>query len=55
MIFPGVAVVLSWPFDDPADAGGSEADKLQVFRRVRDEIEVKVKAWVTDYRQTQQA
>lgn len=55
VIFPGVPVVLSWPFDDPADACGTEADKLLVFRRVRDEIEAKVKAWVTDYRQKQQA
>ncbi|HWR05452.1 arsenate reductase ArsC [Sporomusa sp.] len=55
VIFPGVPVVLSWPFDDPADAGGTEADKLLVFRRVRDEIEAKVKVWVTDYRQNQQA
>jgi arsenate reductase len=55
VIFPSVPVVLAWPFDDPADAGGTEADKLQVFRRVRDEIEAKVKAWVRDYRQTQQA
>lgn len=53
VIFPGVAVVLSWPFDDPAEAAGTEADKLQVFRRVRDEIEAKVKAWVADYRQRQ--
>ncbi len=53
VIFPGVPVVLSWPFDDPADAAGSEADKLQVFRRVRDEIKAKVRAWVADYRQQQ--
>ncbi|HML35202.1 arsenate reductase ArsC [Sporomusa sphaeroides] len=53
VIFPGVPVVLSWPFDDPADTAGTEADKLPVFRRVRDEIEAKVKAWVADYRQQQ--
>lgn len=27
-----------WGFDDPAKATGTEADKLAVFRRVRDEI-----------------
>lgn len=37
-----------WPFDDPAQAEGREADKMIVFRRVRDEIEVKVKAWVAE-------
>jgi arsenate reductase len=53
VIFPGVQVLLAWPFDDPAAAGGTEADKLQVFRCVRDEIEAKVKDWVADYRQQQ--
>jgi len=28
----------AWPFDDPAHATGSDDEKLQVFRRVRDEI-----------------
>ena len=27
-----------WGFDDPAKAVGSDAEKLAVFRRVRDEI-----------------
>jgi len=27
-----------WPFDDPAHAMGTEAEQLEVFRRVRDEI-----------------
>lgn len=33
------------PFDDPAAATGSEADRLAVFRRVRDEIDVAMKNW----------
>ena len=35
---PGFADPLHWPFDDPADATGSDEEKLKVFRRVRDEI-----------------
>lgn len=27
-----------WPFDDPAEAGGTEDERMSVFRRVRDEI-----------------
>jgi arsenate reductase (thioredoxin) len=27
-----------WPFDDPAQATGSEAEQMERFRRVRDEI-----------------
>ena len=37
-IFPGQINRYHWPFDDPAHAKGSEDEKLQVFRRVRDEI-----------------
>ena len=37
-VFPGQANRHHWPFDDPAKAEGSEAGKLAVFRRVRDEI-----------------
>lgn len=27
-----------WPFDDPADATGTDDEKMVMFRRVRDEI-----------------
>lgn len=40
--FPGVSIRLHWPFDDPATVLGSEEEKLEIFRRVRDEIEKKV-------------
>jgi len=31
-----------WPFIDPAQATGSEAERLIVFREVRDEIQQRV-------------
>ena len=37
-IFPGVVQRLQWTFDDPADADGSDAERMAVFRRVRDEM-----------------
>ncbi|NBV20657.1 MAG: arsenate reductase ArsC [Proteobacteria bacterium] len=37
-LFPGQLNRHHWGFDDPAHATGSEAEKLAVFRRVRDEI-----------------
>ena len=37
-VFPGQVNRHHWPFDDPAHATGTEAEKLEVFRRVRDEI-----------------
>ena len=38
-----------WPFDDPARAEGSEAERLAVFRRVRDEIKTKLEAWLSTF------
>ncbi len=37
-IFPGVATRLHWSLVDPAAAEGTEAERLEVFRRVRDEL-----------------
>ncbi len=45
-IFPGMGQRLHWPFDDPAMAMGTPAERLTVFRRVRDEIESKIKEWL---------
>lgn len=35
-----------WPFPDPAAAGGTEAERLEVFREVRDQIEARIKQWL---------
>jgi arsenate reductase len=48
-VWPGLTERLYWPFDDPAAAAGSEEEVLAVFRRVRDEIEAKVKAWLVEH------
>ena len=37
-MFPGQMNRHHWGFDDPARATGTDAEKLAVFRRVRDEI-----------------
>lgn len=37
-MFPGQVNRYHWGFDDPAHAEGTEAEKMAVFRRVRDEI-----------------
>jgi protein-tyrosine-phosphatase len=36
--FPGAKSKLHWSFEDPAQAAGSEAARLGVFRKVRDDI-----------------
>lgn len=37
-IFPGAKNTRHWPFEDPADAKGSEEERMRVFRKVRDQI-----------------
>lgn len=48
-IWPGQTERLYWPFDDPAAATGTEEEILAVFRRVRDEIDAKVKDWLVEH------
>jgi arsenate reductase len=46
-VFPGKAKNrLHWDFFDPAEAEGSEEEKLQVFRKVRDQIRKKIEKFV---------
>jgi arsenate reductase (thioredoxin) len=40
--FPGATKRLHWPFDDPAEAVGPEAERMKVFERVRDEIQARI-------------
>ncbi len=45
-IFPGAGQKLHWPFDDPAEATGTEDEVLAEFRRVRDEISARIRTWL---------
>jgi arsenate reductase len=45
-IFPGTVKRLHWRLVDPAAAVGSEAQRMEVFRRVRDDIAEQVRALV---------
>lgn len=47
-IFPGTVYRLHWPFEDPAAADGTAEEQLEVFRRVRDEIEAKISEFVAE-------
>ena len=44
--FPGVGRRLHWHFDDPAACKGTEAECLDAFRKVRDEIEHQIRIWL---------
>jgi len=41
-VFPGAVRRRHWSFEDPSRATGSEADQLEVYRRVRDEIRARI-------------
>jgi arsenate reductase len=41
-VFPGAARRRHWSFEDPSKATGSESEKLEVYRRVRDEIRARI-------------
>lgn len=47
-IFPGPTKHIHWSFDDPASAIGNEEERLEVFRRVRDEIADKLTAFASE-------
>jgi arsenate reductase (thioredoxin) len=42
-VFPGTAARDHWSFPDPSKASGSEEERLQVYRSVRDQIADRVK------------
>ena len=44
--FPGAQQRLHWPFPDPADASGSEAEIMETFRNVRDAIQHQVQSFL---------
>lgn len=47
-IQPFATQTLYWPFEDPAAATGTEAERLAVFRRVRDQIETRIVSWLAE-------
>jgi arsenate reductase len=50
-IFPGMQRKLEWPFDDPCQVDGTDEQKLDAFRRVRDQIDERVRDWLKEMQQ----
>lgn len=46
--FPGMGRREHWEFEDPAAFQGTEDEKLQKFREVRDEIDRRVRRWLAE-------
>jgi arsenate reductase len=47
-VFPGRTARLHWSFEDPAAVEGGEEERLAAFRRIRDQIHERVKAFLRD-------
>jgi arsenate reductase (thioredoxin) len=48
--FPGPATRVHWSIPDPTQAEGDEAEKLEQFRAVRDQIREKIERWCEEMR-----
>jgi arsenate reductase len=44
-VFPGKHEKIHWDLEDPAEAQGSEEERIVVFRKIRDEIRKKIEEW----------
>jgi arsenate reductase (thioredoxin) len=49
-VFPKAGRRIHWSFEDPSKAAGTEDERLAKFRRIRDQIEAKFKAWLGEQR-----
>ena len=49
-LFPGHTTRLHWSFDDPSRTTGSEDERLDTFRRVRDGIQMRLREWLASTR-----
>lgn len=47
-VFPGVRSTLHWPFPDPQQLAGSDDERLEALRGIRDSIRERVEAWVAE-------
>lgn len=46
--FPARTARVNWSLDDPSTATGTYVERLETFRRVRDEIRARLRAWLAD-------
>jgi arsenate reductase len=44
--FPGITRRLNWSFEDPSKLTGTDEEKLQACRRIRDQIRKRIEEWI---------
>ena len=47
-VFPERTTRLHWSFDDPSRATGTHEEPLETFRRVREEINARIRHWLVE-------
>ena len=45
-VFPGRTTRIHWDFDDPSRVTGTDQERLKTFRRVRDQINLRLREWL---------
>ena len=53
-VFPGGGQRIHWSFEDPAAVPGTEEERRAAFRRIRDQIRERVRAFLREKRSTTQ-
>jgi arsenate reductase (thioredoxin) len=48
-VFPGIVSRLHWSFDDPAALQGSDEERLEAAREIRDQIRTSVLRFIMEY------
>jgi arsenate reductase len=51
-VFPGATKRIHWSLEDPAAVEGPEDERLAAFRRIRDQLRERVKAFVYEQART---
>jgi arsenate reductase len=47
-VIPGLGTRLHWPFEDPSQVTGTESEKLEKVREIRDQIKRRILEWLTE-------
>ena len=45
-VFPARTTRLHWSFEDPSRAEGTDEERLRTFRRARDQLLERIRAWI---------
>ncbi len=47
-IFPRRTTRIHWSFEDPSQATGTDTERLETFRKIRDEISARIRGWLAE-------